>query len=269
MPATPEEYRNRYLKLKQQAHDQAATRPKSVLRANPAVLPDNLVLKSETIPGGWYWSTRVPRGQTLRLADPSGAASISTLIWNAADTSERLNAADTLKIQWTAKLTQGRLLFSDMGRVLASITDDTAGGDHDALVGGSTPATNARKYGDAALRNTRENFQLAVAKLGMGPRDIPPCVTFFAPVKTQEGGVFAWVPSAPNPGRYVDLRAEMDLLVVLSNCPHPLDPAPTYAPPSVEAVLWKSTTPAADDYCRTATEESVRGFENTDPLFSA
>jgi urea carboxylase-associated protein 2 len=266
---SPDAYRERYLALKARAKAWAESRPKAVATTNPPILPDELVLARETIPGGWYWSAKIQRGTTLRIIDPSGTASVSALFWNADDTSERFNAADTLKVQWTAKLTKGRLLLSDMGRAMVSITDDTAAGDHDGLVGGSSAATNLAKYGQPALRNTRENFLLAAAKLGMGPRDIPPCVTFFAPVKiADDSGAFSWRPGASGPGRYIDLRAEMNLLVTLSNCPHPLDPAPTYAPAAIEAAIWQSPPPAPDDYCRTATEEAIRAFENTDPLFA-
>jgi len=86
-----------------------------------------------------------------------------------------------------------------MGRVLLSVTEDTSGA-HDALLGGSTAASNRRRYGDQTLRNSRDNFVLAVAKHGLGRRDIPPCITFFAPVRTDEAGRFAWHQDAAKPG---------------------------------------------------------------------
>ena len=93
-----------------------------------------------------------------------------------------------MKVQWHANLSKGRVLFSDMGRVLMSITDDTTGGRHDFIAGGSTPSSNIRKYGDDTLRNSRDNFRLAVGKYGMGVRDVPPCVTFFAGITVGEAG---------------------------------------------------------------------------------
>ncbi|MBI1182393.1 MAG: DUF1989 domain-containing protein [Alphaproteobacteria bacterium] len=264
--ATPEEFRRRYEAL------QAGARAKSPLLAkagefpgNPRVLDARLTLRRETIPGGWYWSTVVPRGQTLRIVN-GGTGSVSALFWNADDTSERYNAGDTVKVQWHSRLSRGRVLFSDMGRVLMSITDDSCG-RHDFIAGGSTPASNGRKYGDPHLRNSRDNFRLAVGKYGMGVKDVPPCVTFFAGVSTADDGRFQWTGGHDRAGDFVDLRAEMNVLAVLSNCPHPLDPSPGYAPASVEAVVWRSSAPPPDDLCRTATEEAVRGFENTDPLF--
>lgn len=260
----PEFYRRRYEGLRSQARAKAVSL--SPPQA-PAVVDEAGVRVRETIPGGWYWAGRVSRGETLRLVDVSGAASVSALFWNADDPTERYNAGDTVKVQWTSRLTTGRLLFSDMGRVLAAITGDTSG-RHDALLGGSTRGTNAKTYGAGAGRNTRDNFILGAAKLGLGPRDIPGCITFFAPVETTTAaGQFTWQSNARPAGAFVDLRAEMNLLVVLSNCPHPMDPSPQYAPGQAEAIIWTSGVASADHYWRSATEEGARGFDNTDAYF--
>lgn len=265
--ATPEEFRRRYEELRAGAHEksprlaQAAKEP-----SNPARIKPKKVVHREIIPGGWYWGMVIPRDRTLRIVN-GGTGGVSALFWSIDDTSERYNAGDTVKVQWHANLSKGRVLFSDMGRVLMSITDDTTGGKHDFIAGGSTPSSNLRKYGDDTLRNSRDNFRLAVGKYGMGVRDVPPCVTFFAGVSTGEDGRFTWTGGHDKAGDYVELRAEMNVLAVLSNCPHPLDPSPLYAPKPIEAILWTSPEPDDDDLCRTATEEAVRGFENTDPLF--
>jgi urea carboxylase-associated protein 2 len=259
--ATPEEHRQRYLALRQAAQARAGQ-----AQAWPAIQtePDAAdILHHEAIPGGWYWTTRVARGRRLRIASPAGTASVSVMLWNAADTSERYNAADTVKLQWSALIGKGRLLFSDMGRVLAVITEDTAAGLHDTLTGGSTPQTNARKYNDPTLRNTRDNFRLAAGKLGLSRRDIPPCITFFAGVGTDAAGGFVWRGSAPA-GSFVELRADLDLLAVLSNCPHPLDPNPVYAPGAVHATILRGDPPAPDDPYRLASEEATRGYGNND-----
>jgi urea carboxylase-associated protein 2 len=255
----PEYHRRRYATLLQRGRRHASEPAPAALAArNPDPLPEHLVIAREVIPGGWYWSARLARGETLRIVNASGTPGVAALFWNADDPSERFYSGDTMKIQWTARLGRGRVLFSDMGRVLASITDDTCG-VHDALVGGAS--------GHAGQRNSRDNFLLAVAKHGLGKRDIPPCITFFAGLRTGEGGRFAWIEQATRPGDYVDLRAEMNLRAVLSNCPHPLAPAGDTMPRPVEAVVWRSPPPAADDLCRTWTDEAVRGFENTDRLF--
>ncbi len=133
---------------------------------------------------------------------------------------------------------------------------------HDALVGGSTPASNRRYGSETYLRNTRDNFILAAGKLGLDRRDIPPCLTFFAPVRTDEDGTFHWTGAPRVAGDFVDLRAEMDMLVALSNCPHPMDPNPAYEAGHVEVARFWAPEPAFDDFCRTATREAARGFDN-------
>ena len=238
----------------------AKARDFSEATGNPAVLPESLIRSRETVPGGWAHALPLARGETLRVLNTEGTPGVSLLFYNAKDRSERFNAGDTVKIQWNARLSRGRVLFSDMGRVLASITDDTFG-HNDALTGGSTPATNEERYGDATLRNTRNNFILLASKNGLDKRDVPPCLTLFAPVGVDAQGRFRWEGEGPKPGDYADLRAELDLLVFVSNAPHPFAPG-DYAPKAIDLVVWKSPPPPADDFCRTATEEAVRGFEN-------
>ena len=215
----------------------------------------------ETLPGGWYWTGRLKHGEALRIVNSSATPGVSLFAWNARDTSERYNSADTVKVQWTSELRKGRVLFSDMGRVLFSIVEDSCGA-HDTIVGGSTPASNAAKYGDAALRSTRENLVLAAAKHGLGPRDIAPVITFFAPVSVTANARLAWRENAVSPGDFVDLRAEMDLIVAVSNCPHPLAPDTAFAPGPVELVVHRAPAPGTDDACRTAAPEAARGFDN-------
>ncbi|VFU09945.1 urea amidolyase associated protein UAAP1 [Methylocella tundrae] len=267
--STPEQHRERYLELKRNAAQRLrAQAPRELAPSVARPLTRDEILWRETIPDGWYWSRKINRGEKLRIVNTSGRASVSTLIWNADDVSERYNAGDTVKIQWNALLGKGDVLFSDMGRVLASITEDS-GADHDALVGGSTKATNEQRYGGAPVRNTRDNFCLAAAKLGLTRRDIMPCVTFFAPVRTDAKGALAWSEASRKAGDFVELRAEMNLLIALSNCPHPYDPRPDYAPGSVEATVFRAMPADEADLCRGASEEARRGFENTDALFGA
>jgi urea carboxylase-associated protein 2 len=188
---------------------------------------------------------------------------VSIFLWNADDTSERYNAPDTVKVQWTARLTRGKLLLSDMGRVLASITADTCSA-HDSIAGGSTPESNMRGYGVPGLRNTRDNFVLAASKHGLGARDVAACTTLFAPVQVDATGRFVWRDGVLEAGDFVDLRAEMNLIVALSNCPHPLSPGRAPEAHPVRAILWRSPAAEPDDLCRTASQEAERAFQNTD-----
>jgi uncharacterized protein YcgI (DUF1989 family) len=135
------------------------------------------------------------------------------------------------------------------------------------LVGGSTPSSALAAFGEVS-RNTHENFLAATAKLGLGLRDIPPCVTFFAPVSIDEAGRFVWKGARKRPGDFVDLRAEADLMLVLSNCPHPLDPARPAVGGPVTLVHHRPPPAAKDDPCRTTSPEIMRAFEFTDRLYA-
>lgn len=221
--------------------------------------------------GGQMWSRVLRRGQLLTLIDIEGGATPAALFYNAAQPLERYNMADTLKAQHTARLTRGHVLYSDMGRVLMSIVDDTAGW-HDTFTGHLDRASSERKFGRGsfqALRNdfhrdTRSNFLIELGKHGLGKRDLVPNVNFFTEVAVDGDGNLHFVP-AHEAGRQVVLRAEMDVLVVLSNTPHPLEPTTRYAPKPLalsirQGPLWIPL----DDACRTSCEQNARGFELTE-----
>lgn len=248
--------RQRYLNLK--AAGQAPAKPLPAATARGLAIDSARITQREAVPPGWYTSLFLRRGQALRLLNPQATPGVSLFAWNARDTSERYNAGDTVKIQWSAELRKGRLLFSDMGRVMLALIDDSCGA-HDTLVGGSP----SNRSGDPAQRNTRDNLVLAAGKLGLSRRDVGPCVTFFASVRTDAQGRFRWQDGRVQAGDFVDLRAEMDLQIALSNCPHPLAPETT-APQPIEAIVWNAPPAAADDLCRTLSVEAQRGYENTD-----
>ena len=254
------ELRRRYEELKASGQAPKALPGPSPRLKSTSPAPDRQTFSRETIPAGWYATMIMRAGETIRIATGAEPSAVALLAWRRDDTSERLNTADTVKVQWTSALQKGRVIFSDMGRPMLSFVEDSCG-CHDALVGGSTAATNARRYGEGA-RNTRDNFLLAAMKLGLDARDIPPCISLFAPVRVDAQGRFLWHPERRQAGDYVELRAEMDLLLALSNCPHPLDPASHYAAASVDVLQISSAEPGVDDLCRTATDEARRGFDN-------
>ena len=260
--------RQRYEELKAAGQSAAPkTLPPPTHRDGAPIEPGS-IRQRVAVPGGWYWAEKVARGEALRVLNVSGTPGVSLFFWNAADPSERYNSADTIKVQWTAELRKGRVLFSDMGRVLMSIVEDSCGA-HDAIVGGSTPASNLRKHGDATLRSTRENMILAASKFGLGPRDVAPVLTLFAPVIHDDAGRMSFREDVVQPGDFVDLRAEIDLLVAVSNCPHPLAPDVAFRPGEIELIVHRAPEPGTDDLCRTATAEAARGFENTDRYLGA
>lgn len=226
-----------------------------------------LVIWDEVIPSGTYWTRIIKKGTTLRISAPEGSRGISFLCYNADHIIERYNAADTAKIQFNAFLKKGKLLYSDMGRVLFSITEDTCG-NHDTLSGCSNVSTNAAKYGeDSFYRSSRDNFLLALAKRNMGKRDIMPNVNWFAHVAVDSMGNLVWAERMAEAGDFIDLRAEMNILAVISNTPHVLDPSPVYDPKPIKVTVWNSPAPANDDLCRTSCPEAIRGFQNTDSYF--
>ena len=259
-------HRARYEALKAAGIQVAAALPPTPLDGAP--LDASAILHRETVPGGWYATALLRRGDRLRLVNRDGAGAATLLAWALHDPSERLNHADTLKIQWSAELRRGRVVFSDMGRVMLSLTEDTGAGDgggaHDALMGGSTAASTLAQYGPGPWRNTRDNFILAALKLGLSRRDIGTCITLFAPVSVDAAGRFTWRDGVRRPGDFVELRADMDLRVALSAAPHPLDPAVSYAPGAIEVIRWRGPPAGAGDPCRTASSEARRGFENTE-----
>jgi urea carboxylase-associated protein 2 len=236
-------------------------------RALPAPSPHGLPLPSpaldqETIPGGWSWTTRVPRGQALRVSTPSGTSCVSLMAFCVADPSERLNLADTVKVQWSVRLSKGRILYTDMGRVALALIEDSCGA-HDAILGPTTEDSMAQALGPGAWRHSRHNFLAAAAKLGLSRRDVAVCLNLFAPVDVDAQGRFTWHPERRAPGDFVDLRAEMDLHVVLSNAGHPLDPALVAVPEPVVVTRFAPPATALDDPCRRSGIEAERAYGYT------
>jgi len=235
---------------------------------------DTSVLWEETVQGGAAWSHVLKRGTALRLTDLEGGANTAAIFFNFDCPAERFNLPDTLKAQHIARLTQGFVLYSDMGRVLCSITEDTVGW-HDPLAGCSNAALVAEKYGEATYQhcrndwhqNARELFLIELAKWGLGPRDLAANVNFFSRVDVADDGSLAHHADNSKPGAYVELRAEMNVLVILNTCQHPLDPNPKYVPKPVQLSVRRVPAPVRTDPCRLSRPENERGFTLTERYF--
>lgn len=229
---------------------------------------------TDEVSGGGTWSHVLRRHQVLRIADVDGGANVSALFFNWDLPSERYNMPDTLKAQHTAYLTRDRVLLSDMGRVLCSIVEDTCGW-HDTLCGHSNAALVVDRYGSKPYqrarnefhRNAHDNLLVELAKWGLGKQDLAPNVNFFSKVVADDDGKLSFIPGHSKPGAYVDLRAEMNVLAVLTAVAHPLDLRAVYAPPPVRIVVWDGAPPAQDDMCRNSRPEAARAFENTERYF--
>ncbi|PZV16113.1 MAG: urea carboxylase [Leptolyngbya sp.] len=236
--------------------------------SNPAAIAPDLILLNETLPGSAYWHGVIKRGNTLRVTDLAGSQGVSLICYNADNAIERLNVADTAKIQFNAALKKGMVIYSDMGRILFSITEDTSG-CHDLFGGCSHAVSNAAKYGDGEFWiNSRDNFRRAVTRYGLSKKDIMPNINLFTRVAIASDGKMSFVEGCEQPGSFIDLRAEMNVLVVLSNCPHVMHPSKIYEPKPIQVNVWNSPSIAGDDLCRSANPEAIRGFINTDALFA-
>ena len=187
------------------------------------------VLWDETIGAGGYATRAVPLGTRVRLVDVAGDTCAGLLLHRADHTAERLNVADTVKLQWQAYPGPGYLLLSDMGRVLASVVDDTSA-CHDTFCGTSNRLDNERRYGDGAAHGPtpsgRDRFVVALAKHGLTERDIAPNVNLFTGVFVEADGPLTLLQGRSPAGAQVVLRAEMPLIVTVVAVPHRLDPRP-------------------------------------------
>ncbi len=232
------------------------------------------LLWEETLEGFSAWTHVLKRGTALRLTALGDNANVAAIFFNADSPTERMNLPDTLKAQHIARLTTGDVLFSDMGRVLVSITDDTAGW-HDPLGGCDDADAVERKYGVLSYQEARNRwhqnpldaFKNELAKQGLGPRDLMMNVNFFSKVKIADGGDMEFVPRNAAVGSYVELRAEMNALVILVNCQHPMDPNPRYEQSPLRVEVFRVDAPGADDACRLSSPEAARGFVLTERYF--
>ena len=231
----------------------------------PAGVDPETLTWAETVAPGGYTHKVLARGTRLRLEDVTGDACAHVLVFSALEPWERLNVADTQKIPWQAYLGEGHPLLSGEGRVLATVVADTSG-HHDAFCGTSSDAWVRARHGDPAPEGPtpsgRALFTLAAAKHGLGPRDLPPSVSFFQGVRVEADGGFRWLGSA-GAGASVDLLAELPLVVLVANVPHPLDPREDYVVGPLRVHAWRArpTTPA--DARFSASPERRRAYLNT------
>jgi urea carboxylase-associated protein 2 len=232
------------------------------------------LLFEDVVREGATWSHVLKRGTALRITDIQGGANVGALFYNWENTAERYNMPDTLKAQHVARLTRGLVLYSDMGRVLCSITDDTVGW-HDPLSGCGNAAQARAKYGDVRyqdarngyVKNAYDGFVIELEKYGMRARDLTAPVNFFSRVVVNEAGAMTFTTGHSKAGDAVELRAEMNVLVILNTCQHPMDPNPRYEPKPVALSVRRVPPPAADDPCRVSRPENERGFTLTERYF--
>lgn len=218
---------------------------------------------------GSHWSLRVRRGTILRLSDLSGGANVGMLFYNPEDLLERYNAPDTLKCQHTFKLSKGNCLYSDMGRIFASIIDDNLGW-HETVSGNSHASHIEARWGARDYQSDQNNwkqnghdaFLVELAKYGLGAADLASNINWFSKVTVSDNGTMALSPEHSTSNSQVTLRFEMDTLVLLHTCPHPLDLSENYPDKTIKIELGVAEPVKTDDYCMNYRPENYRGFEN-------
>jgi urea carboxylase-associated protein 1 len=199
------------------------------------------VVEDRVIPPGECWARVLTRGQTLRIIDLEGKQAVDFLCYNAANPEERYNAADTMKYAKTIFVTKGHGIYSDQGRRLLTIVEDTCG-RHDTIGGCCSAASNELRYGVKDTPSCRANFRRALEGFGLGPRDIVANLNFFMNVPVEPDGTMGIVDGLSKPGDYVDLRAEMDVLAAISNCPQIYNPCNGFTPTPIRLIV---TAPGA------------------------
>ena len=235
---------------------------------------ENIIL-DEVLPGGARWSKIIKRGDKLRLSTEDGLGTVTAMFYNADNTAERFNSADTVKIQWNAFLGKGKVLFSELGHILFSITEDTTDGMFDTIAGASNARIVQERFGEGDFehirnryhKSDRENFLVELGKYGMGKRDIVPPLNLFRKVDVKEGSKLQLSPKRPKPLSYIELRAEMNVLLVLSNTPHVMEEG-EYRPSPVQLTLYRGAPVTEDDFCMNNSPEAKRGFENNARYFA-
>jgi len=232
-------------------------------------------LWTEDLPGGGHWSGILRRGQVLRITALADDANLAALFLSREQPLERYNMADTLKAQHTAHLTTGCVCYSDMGRILCSLIADTCGW-HDPLCGLTDAAQIAARYGATSFQverngryvGGREAMLVELGKFGLSERDLVSNINFFSKVVVDDSGAMHLARAHARAGQYIELRFEMDSIVVLHAGPHPLAPGPHYAPAGVRLETRRAPQMTPDDVCRTRCPENARGFLNTERLYA-
>jgi uncharacterized protein len=233
-------------------------------------------LWSQELRGGTHWSGVLRRGVSLRLTAAGDDANVAALFYSHEQPLERYNMADTLKAQHTAHLSAGCVCYSDMGRVLCAITADSVGW-HDPLCGLTDKAMIEAQYGTTSFQahrnerhvSGREAMLVEMGKYGLAERDLVANINFFSKVTVDDTGALALHNGHCAAGGSVELRFELDTIVILHAGPHPLARGPRYAPPGALLSAWRSAPVAADDPCRRRCPENERGYLNTERYLAA
>jgi uncharacterized protein len=196
---------------------------------------------SEVVPAGEPWFHEVRKGQIFRIVDLHGNQAVDTLFYNAHDYSDRYSAQDTIREQGNIYLTTGTKLLSTSGNTLLTIIADTCG-RHDTLGGACANESNMVRYAieKRFMHACRNSFLKGVLEWGRGleKRDITSNINFFMNVPVTPEGKLTFEDGISEAGKYVEMRAEMDVLVAISNCPQLNNPCNAYNPTPIQVLIW-------------------------------
>lgn len=196
------------------------------------------VILDHVIPATTGWSRVVRAGETLRIIDVEGQQAVDFLCYDADDPADRYSAPNTLKVQGAAFIANGTILYSDSGKALLRVTEDTIG-RHDTIYGCCSEANNRLRYGVAGTHSCYANFASELARHGLGRASIVPNINFFMHVPIEGDGSLGIAEDVSPPGSHVDLYAESDTLVVLSACPQIHNPCNGYNPTPVRVLVTR------------------------------
>ena len=194
-----------------------------------------------TLPAGQGWTHELAAGDIFRIVDLEGNQAVDTLFFNSRDVDERYSATETIRAQGNIYLSTGTRLMSSEGRPLLTIVADTCG-RHDTLGGACSAESNQVRYAldKKFMHNCRDSFLLALARHGggMGKRDLASNINFFMNVPVTPAGELTFADGVSGPGRYVEMRADTEVLVLISNCPQLNNPCNAYNPTPVRLLVW-------------------------------
>src|SRR5258708_23659890 len=206
-----------------------------------STLDPAVAVLNEVVPAGEPWMGSVRKGEVFRILDLEGNQAVDTLFYNAADSAERYSASNTIRAQANLYLTSGTRLISNRGNVMLDIVADTCG-RHDTLGGACSAESNTVRYAieKRHMHSCRDNFLLALARAdcGLGKRDLSSNINFFMNVPVTPGGQLSFADWISAAARYVEMRAEMDVIVLISNCPQLNNPCNAYNPTPVQLMVW-------------------------------
>jgi uncharacterized protein len=219
------------------------------VKLSPSALDPASAIYRHIIPAGEPWSHEIKRGETLRIVDVEGNQAADTLFYDARDPANRYSASDTIRRQSALYLSTGTQLISTDGDILLTIVADTCG-RHDTLGGACSRESNTMRYAveKEYMHACRDSFICGLHnwRADLGKRDITCNINFFMNVPVTPDGRLTFADGVSAPGYYVELRAERDVVCVISNCPQLNNPCNAYNPTPIEVIIWKSATSRED-----------------------